>query len=394
MKLYYWRGNHPTGKSLRGALQASDRSTAIAQLQAQQIDSIRMVALPLFTRSPTETQITLLIRQLATLLESGLTLARALEGVAQGTHDRALRPLIQSMLDELHQGTPFSTILAARPTLFDPFLIHLVRSGEQSSQLPLLLERAAAYREQLRTLKRQSWKAVSYPLGVLLLTLSITLFLFLQVVPQFESLFNSLGGTLPPLTQHLLSLSHTLQNHAVPILLTLVLTPALLLFSYRNLPPLQRRVDQLMLRFPLLGTTLREILVARIGRTLTILQQAAIPLHHGLESAIEMTPLIPFKEAIQQVNHAVHQGTPLSTALQQQQLFPPIAIQMIHAGEESGELAEMLERLASYYESEVEHRIQQLTTLLEPLLILIIGGLVATLAIALYQPIFQMGQHL
>lgn len=394
MKLYYWRGNHSSGKSLRGSLQASDRSSALAQLQSQQIDSIRMVALPLSNNQPTETQITLLIRQLSTLLSSGLTLTRALEGIRHGVTDRALGTLIQLMLDELHQGKSFSVILATRPTLFDPFLIHLARSGEQSSQLPLLLERAAAYREQIRTLKRQTWKAVAYPLGVLLLTLLITLFLFLQVVPQFESLFSNLGGTLPPLTQHLLSITHALQQHAAAILVALLLPPALLLFGYRSSPALQQVVDQLLLRLPLIGTTLREILVARIGRTLAILQQAAIPLHHGLESAIEMTPLIPFKIAITQVNHAIHQGTPLSSALQQQQLFPPIAVQMIHAGEESGQLSEMLDRLATYYEAEVEQRIEQLTALLEPALILIIGGLVGTLAIALYQPIFQMGQHL
>ncbi len=394
MKLYYWRGNHSSGKPLRGSLQASDRSNAIAQLQKQKIESIRLIPLPHFNKPPTETQITLLLRQLSTLLSSGLTLTRALEGIRHGVTDRALGILIQLMLDELHRGKPFSAILAERPGLFDPFLIHLVRSGEQSSQLPLLLERAAAYREQVRSLKQQTWKAVAYPIGVLLLTLLITLFLFMHVVPQFESLFASLGGTLPPLTQHLLSITHTLQNHTTSILLTLLLAPALLLFSYRSSPALQQPVDQLLLRLPLTGTTLREILVARIGRTLAILQQAAIPLHHGLESAIEMTSLVPFKISIAEVNRSIHRGIPLSTALQQQQLFPPIAIQMIHAGEESGELAEMLERLADYYDTEVEHRIQQLTSLLEPALILIIGGLVGTLAIALYQPIFQMGQHL
>jgi type IV pilus assembly protein PilC len=394
MKLFYWRGNHTSGRSLHGALQARDRSSASAQLRSQQIEPVRMVGLPSLQRQPTETQITLLIRQLSALLSTGLTLARSLQGILQGTRDRTLRALIHSLLGELQQGRALSAILAEHPALFDPFLIHLVRAGERSSQLPLLLQRAAEYRERLRILKRQSWKAISYPLGVLLLTLAITLFLFLQVVPQFESLFAGLGGALPPLTQHLLSLTHALQQHALELLAALVLIPTLLLLLYRSSSTLQRRVDQLVLRMPLLGTTLQEILVARTARTLAILQQAAIPLHHGLESAAEISSLLPFRESMAAVNQAVHQGIPLSTALQQQHLFPPIALQMVHAGEESGELAEMLERLAGYYESEVEHRIQQLTALLEPLLILLIGSLVGTLAIALYQPIFQMGQHL
>mgnify|MGYP003988481079 FL=1 len=394
MKLYYWRGTAPSGDAIRGRLQAADRSSAVKQLQSQGVSSIQLIVLPYWGGTPSPTQITLLIRQLSTLLSSGLTLARSLEGTIQGLPATPLRRLGESMLLELKQGQPFSTILASHPQLFDPFLIHLVRSGEQSSQLPLLLERAAEHRERMRTLKRQSWKAISYPLGVLVFTVGISLFLLLQVVPQFETMFHNLGGELPALTQHLLRATHFLQQHTATLLLSLLLFPILLYLSYRHFTPLQQSVDSLLLKLPLIGTTLQEIMVARLGRTLATLQQAAVPLHAGLESALSMTQLLPFQQAIQQVHDALHQGTSLSEAAKQYRLFPPIAIQMIQAGEESGELAQMLDRLASYYEGEVEHRIQQLTSLLEPLLILLIGGLVGVLAVALYQPIFQMGHQL
>ncbi len=396
MKTYYWRGKTHSGKAVRGALQAADRSSALVQLQHQGIESAHTFSLPRLQlqRLPSETQVTLFIRQLSTLLSAGLTLSRALEGSIQGLPQGPLRTLTESMLQELQQGQPFSTILSNRPTLFDPFLVHLIRSGEQSSQLPLLLQRAAEHRERIRTLKRQSWKAVAYPAGVLLFTITITLFLLLQVVPQFESLFQSLGGALPPLTQHLLNLAHLLQSHVSAILSTLLLTPLLLYLAYQTLTPLRRFLDHALLQTPLIGITLQEVMIARIGRTLSILHRAAIPLHTALLSSAEMTSLVPVKQAIQQTHDAIHQGASLSSAMQQHKLFPPIAIQMVHAGEQSGELGQMLERLAIYYENEIEHRIEQFTTLLEPLLITLMGALVGVLAIALYQPIFQMGQHL
>lgn len=394
MKHYYWRGTAPSGNRVRGTLHAADRSSALQQLEAQRITTPRLIPLPQWEKRPSETQITLLVRQLSTLLSSGLTLTRSLEGTIQGLPPSPLRHLGSEMLQELQQGSPFSTVVANRPKLFDPFLVHLVHSGEQSSQLPLLLERAAEHRERMRLLKRQSWKAASYPLGVLLFTLGISLFLLLQVVPQFEVMFQNLGGELPPLTQKLLGFTHLLQQNSPAILALLLLLPTLLYLTYRTLPPVQQQIDQLLLRLPLIGTTLQEVMVARLSRTLAILQQAAVPLHTGLESALAMTQLTPFRHAIRSVERALHQGSSLSKAVEQHQLFPPIAIQMVQAGEESGELSQMLERLANYYEAEVEHRIQQLTTLLEPLLILLIGGLVAVLAIALYQPIFEMGRHL
>ena len=394
MRLYYWRGRTSSGKRVRGSTQAPDRASVITQLEKRGVISPQLLPLPALQRPPTPTRITLLIRQLATLLESGLTLAHALEGGRAGERHRALKQLCQNMLDELHQGNPLSTVLAVRPQLFDPFLIHLVKAGEQSSQLPQLLQRAATHREQMRTMKRQGWKAISYPLGVLLFTVAISLFLLLQVVPRFESMFQNLGGTLPPLTQQLLLLTHTLQQNLPTLLVVGILSPLLMAIGYRSLPSFRSQVDHGLLKTPLLGSLLREIMVARLGHTLAILHHAAIPLHSGLKSVEDMSRLVPFRQAILTIRQSIQQGDTLSAALRKEPLFPPIAIQMIHAGEESGTLGEMLERLANYYEEETLHRIQQLTTWLEPLLILLIGGMVGTLAIALYQPIFQLGHHL
>lgn len=390
---YYWRGQRRSGGAVRGQLYASNRTSATTQLAAAGIDHARLFAAPEWPQSIPADQITLLLRQLSTLLASGLTLARALEGVRNSIHHRALLRLIDTMIQELRQGIPFSRILATRPNLFDPFLIHLIHAGELSGQLPALLARAASYREQSQQLKRQTWKALSYPLGVFLFTLLIALFLLLQVVPQFEALFLNLGGTLPPLTQNLLSTTHFLQSHLTEIFFSATATLLTFLALYQHHAPSRLLIDRLMLSLPLLGRTLQEVMIARLSRTLATLQSAAVPLHSSLQSAPKMTPLIPFQLAIQDLHQEVSQGIPLSQALQKSPLFPPIAAQMIHAGEESGQLDEMLERLADYYQERVEQRLNQLTTLLEPLLILLIGGMVGTLAIALYQPIFQMGHH-
>ncbi len=393
MGSYYWRGHRESGGAVRGQLHASNRADATTQLSAAGIHHTRLIAMPEWPQSISADQITLLLRQLSTLLSAGLTLARALEGVRNSIHHRPLLQLIDAMIQELRQGVPFSQILAARPRLFDPFLIHLIRAGEQSGQLSALLARAASYREQSQKLKRQTWRALSYPLGVFLFTLLIALFLLLQVVPQFEALFLNLGGALPPLTQNLLSTTHFLQSHLTGILSATAATLLTLGTLYRFHAPTRLLSDRLILSLPLLGRTLQEVMIARFSRTLATLQAAAIPLHSSLQSTPKMTPLIPFQHAIQALHREVSRGIPLSQALQQNTLFPPIAAQMIHAGEESGQLAEMLGRLADYYQERVEQRLTQLTTLLEPLLILLIGGMVGILAVALYQPIFQIGHH-
>ena len=371
-----------------------NRANAQQQLRTLGVNRPRLIPLPDQLFPISETQITLLIRQLSTLLSSRLTLARALEGIIRGLPESRLREVAGDMLLELQQGTPFSEIVAGRPQYFDPFLTHLIQSGEHASQLPTLLARGAEYRERSRTLKHQAWKALSYPLGVFLFTITISLFLLLQVVPQFEILFHNMGADLPLLTKRILDSAHFMQDNltAASIALSILILSPLLL--YRLLPHFQFGVDRLLLSLPVVGTTLREIMVARLGRTLATLQEAAIPIHTGLDTSARMTGNLVLREAIIKIHQNIVQGVTLSQALGKQQLFPPIAVQMVRAGEESGQLADMLGRLAEYYEDEVEQRIQQLTTLLEPLLILLIGGMVGVLAVALYQPIFQLGHHL
>ncbi len=394
MYRYFWLGIGGDGHWRRGVVQATGRRGAREQLQHQSI--ARPLLLPLSSPSPRigPVEVTLLIRQLATLLQSGVPLARALEGMVASQPGTPTARLCDEILRQLHQGDPLSTILAQRPALFDRFLIHLVHSGEHSSQLPRLLQQAADHRERSQAIRRQGWRAVTYPLGVLLFSITLSLFLLLQVVPQFETLFHTLDGELPALTQTTLALAHSLQQHWLTLLGGVGVGGALLLGGYHTLPTLRLTIDRLLLRLPLIGTTLRELLVARVGRTLATLHRATIPLHTAVQSAREMTALVPFQHGLEQVHHAIAQGVPLSRALEQSRLFPPIAIQMVHAGEESGELAEMMERLADYYEVESNHRIERMTGMLEPLLITLIGGVVGLLAIALYLPIFQMGQQL
>ncbi len=393
MTRYYWRGVKQSGRAVRGQLRTDNRALAKDKLAAMGVLHTRLFPVPELRLSISATQITLFIRQLSTLLSSGLTLARSLEGIIQGLSNGPLRILSEDILLQLQQGTTFSRILEQRPEHFDPFLVHLIHSGETTGELSTLLARAAEYRERTRTLKRQLWKALSYPLGVLLFTLAISLFLLLQVVPQFEILFHNLGGSLPPLTQQILGAAHFLDRNLVELLLSLLLLMLSVTTLYRLVPYVKMRADQLLLSLPLLGTTINEVMVARLARTLATLQEAAIPIHIGLETSIKMTGNLSLRRAMQDAHDSVLQGVTLSSALSNHQFFPPIAIQMVRAGEESGELSQMLGRLALYYEGEVEHRVEQLATVLEPLLILLIGGMVGVLAIALYQPIFQIGHH-
>ncbi|MBT7308880.1 MAG: type II secretion system F family protein [Gammaproteobacteria bacterium] len=394
MRPFYWYGLLLNGKHGRGTLHAPDRHSARQQLSQQQIRPLFLLALPELRPSLSPTQITLFIRQLATLTGSGLTLARALEGIIQGLPKTPLRTLSQQILHELEQGAPFSETLVRRPHLFDPFIIHLIRSGEHAGQLSLLLTRAAEHRDRNHALAHQASRALTYPLGVLLFTLIISAFLLLQIVPQFELLFHNLGGELPPLTRSVLQFAQFIKAQFNTLLLGTLLFVTTLTLLFRRATSFRIGVERLLLSLPFIGSTLTEIMVARLSRTLATLQESGIPIHTGLKISQQMVESPLFQQTIQQIHQSVSHGKTLSQALRAQPLLPPITIQMVQAGEESSALPHMLEQLANYYEQEVEHRLQQFTTLLEPLLILLIGALVGLLAIALYQPIFQIGQQL
>ena len=394
MKRFYWYGSTASGQRGRGTLKADDRHAARQFLREQQIVPYLLFAIPVQQAAIKSIEITLFIRQLATLTASGLTLPRALEGIIRGLPNSPLHQLASDILLELEQGNSFSRTLERRPRLFDPFLIHLIQAGEHAGRISQLLTRAAEYRERNHALSQQATKALAYPLTVLLFTLLITSFLLLKIVPQFESLFNNLGGELPGLTQAVLTAAQFLDNHFYLLLLTLITLSASATLLYRGVHSFRLRVDRTLLSLPLVGPTLIEIMVSRLTRTLATLQESGIRIHTALTVSAEMSKSPLFESIIQTIHQSIHEGKTFSQALLEQPLIPPIAVQMVQAGEESSALPHMLSQLANYYEREVEHRIHQLTTLLEPLLILIIGGLIGILAVALYQPIFQIGHQL
>ncbi len=400
MPTYFWRGHLLSKQPARGTLKAANFTEARAELARRKI--IRPILIPIafefseiaFSRRISAQEITVLLQQLATLLNSGLTLARALTGILDGLKPSPLRDLVEQIYLEVEQGTPFSQVLAKRRRYFDPFLIHLVEAGETSGQMGTLLNRAAEHRKKSQHLKKQVRKAAIYPVSVFVVALSITAFLLLAVVPQFESLFQNLGGSLPPLTRHLLNLSDALQQNIYLLLISLILSFSIPILLYQKQSKFRIFADHFLLQIPLFGMTFRDVALARLSRTLATLQEAAVPIHVGLATSANMIPNQILQQAIRTARTAVLRGTTLSSALEQRNVFPMIAIQMIRAGEESGKLATMLLNLADYYENEVEQRIQTLTTLIEPTLILLIGGMIGTLTVALYQPIFQAGSLL
>ena len=395
---YYWRGTDLTGKVLQGYSSAPNLTKIKETLRQRGVDRVRLFKVPniqaITARSIPASQITLFIRQLSTLLSSGLNLARALEGIISGISNPQLKKMAEEILLELQNGDSFSKILARRDNYFDNFIIHLISSGESSGNLALLLERAAEHREKNRLLQQKLWKALSYPLGVFVFTLMISLFLLLQVVPQFEILFHNLGGELPPLTKKILDLTHFLKEYLFELLAIVAATVVTAVALYRTNLRVKTITDRILLSLPISGSSIKEVTISRLSRTLSTLQEAAIPLHIGLATAAKMTSNTPLQNAIKNIHASVIKGISLSNAIADETLFPPIAVQMVRAGEESGDLPLMLAHLANYYEKEVEQRISQLTTLIEPLLILLIGGMVGVLAIALYQPIFQIGHHI
>lgn len=357
-------------------------------------------------------EITLFTRQMATLVTTGIPLVQALGVVAEtsissvalvtsipfissiASAHTTLYSLIQKIKMEVESGVRLSEALKQHPRQFDQLYCSLIETGEHSGTLDNMFDRLATHKEKIDALMRKVKKALYYPIAVFMIAIVVSIILLLKVVPTFEQMFHDLGAELPLFTKLVLQLSNLLQTYGIYLFATVILVFYLLIRKYRKNSAFRYTLQRFALRIPILGSILQKTAIARFSRTLATTTKAGIPLSQALDTVAQASGNIVFISAIQRIKEGLIAGQQMHKMMRETFIFPPLVIQMISIGEESGALEEMLNKVAHLYEDEVDTQIDGLTSLLEPIIMVILGIIVGGLVIAMYLPIFQMGNIL
>lgn len=395
LRTYHWQGRDRHRQRCEGELQALDLAAARLQLLRQGIQ-------PQQLREPSDAaagrrlrsgELALFLRLLATLIAAGLSLVPALQLCAAQARP-TLRAVLRALQADIESGSSFAEALAAHPRVFDALLVSMIAAAERSGALVEVLQQLAGDREKAERLRRKLLKALSYPAAVVLVALLVCFGLLRFAVPQFEALYHSFGGELPAYTRAVLGLADGVQRAGLPLLALMVLAGIALRHRLQHSVAWRRGLDVRLLRLPLFGSLLRRAALARLASSLATLLTAGIPLAEALRSAAPTSGNLAYGEAVERLREKVLHGQLLHEAMQAEALFPLLAVQMLQIGESSGTLETMAARLAERYEEELDLQIESLSKLLEPLLMLILGIMVGSLVLAMYLPIFRLGQAL
>ncbi len=396
LQAFVWEGKDRKGNKSKGEMASANVALVKAQLRKQGImpEKVKKKPKPLFggSKKITPFDIAMLTRQLATMMKAGVPLVQSFDIVADGLENKGLQDLVMSIRNDISSGTGFAASLRKHPKHFDDLYCNLVDSGEQAGALEQMLDRIATYLEKTEILKKKVKKAMTYPIAVIVVAIIVTAILLVKVVPQFESLFQGFGAELPVFTQFVVHLSEWMQKWWFVVLIGIVGTIFLFKEARRRSPKFSDFVDKWILKVPVVGEILDKSAVAKFGRVLSTTFAAGVPLVDALESVSGATGNAVYRDAVTNIKNDVSSGTQLQASMRNQGIFPVMAVQLTAIGEESGNLDEMLGKVAEHYEAVVDDMVDNLTALMEPMIMAVLGVLVGGLIVAMYLPIFQMGQ--
>ena len=396
LQTYIWEGKDRSGKATNGELAVSSHAAAKAQLRKQgiAIKNVKRNPKPLFgprKKAIKPADIAILSRQLATMMKAGVPLVQSFDIVSDGIENPSMKEMVINIKNDVSAGGGLAPSLARHPKYFDDLFCSLVNSGEQSGALETMLDRVATYKEKTEALKAKIKKALTYPIAVVVVAIVVTGILLVKVVPQFASTFSSFGADLPAFTLFVLGISEFAQAYWWLIAMALVGLWVLFKEAKTRSQRFSDGVDAVTLKLPIVGDIINKAVVARFARTLSTTFAAGVPLVDALDSVARAAGNAVYYRAINNVRDEVTAGTQLNTAIRNTNLFPTMLLQMVAIGEESGALDEMLEKVAVHYEAEVDNAVDGLTSLLEPMIMSVLGILVGGLMVAMYMPIFQLG---
>ncbi len=393
---FLWQGTDRRGNKSRGEIDGVSQALVKAQLRKQGINptKVKKKPKPLFgggKKKITPLDIAFFTRQLATMIKSGVPLVQAFEIVADGLDHIALTELVLTIRNDIAGGDSFAGAIRKHPLYFDDLYCSLIASGEDSGSLETMLDRVATYKEKTEALKSKLKKAMKYPIAVVTVAVIVTGILLVKVVPQFQEIFTSFGAQLPAFTLFVIGLSEIVQAYWFIVLAVIFALVAGFNRLMKTSESFRHNFERLTLKLPVAGPIIQQSALARYARTLSTTFAAGVPLISALESVADATGNIVYKEAVLKVRDDVSTGQQLQFSMRATGVFPAMAVQMVAIGEEAGSLDEMLDKVATYYEDEVDTQVDSLTSLMEPIIMSVLGVLVGGLVMAMYLPIFQLG---
>jgi len=391
---FSWEGTDRSGKKVKGKVVASNEAAVRSELRRQGVVATRVrKQSSLFQNKGkvTAADISIFSRQLATMMTAGIPLVQSFDIIGAGHENPAMQKLILAIKADVEGGTSLANALSKHPLHFDDLYVNLVSAGEQAGALETLLDKIATYKEKTEAIKKKVKKALFYPAAVVVVAFIVTAILLIYVIPEFESLFQGFGADLPAFTRMVIDLSNFVRSQGWIIAVAIAGAISAFIYFKKRSRAMRHFLDRLVLRIPVIGPILNKSAIARYARTLATTFAAGVPLVEALNSVAGATGNIVYEDAVLRMRDEVATGQRLQRAMENTDLFPNMVNQMIAVGEESGSLDDMSAKVADFYEEEVDNAVDSMSSLLEPLIMAVLGVLVGGLVIAMYLPIFKMG---
>jgi type IV pilus assembly protein PilC len=400
MAVYTWEGRTRQGTTKKGVMEATGEAAVMAQLRAQMITPVNVKAkskdllegIALFKAQANTRDMVIFTRQFATMIDAGLPLVQCLSIQAEQQPKQGFKEVIQAIKNDVEQGSTFADALAKHPGSFSDLYVNLVRAGEVGGILDTILNRLAQYMEKADALKRKVKGAMVYPISILVVSIGVITLLLVKVIPVFKKMFEDMGGALPAPTQMIVDLSEFMQEWIFVMLVCATLIVTGFLWARRKLRNFRYRTDAVFLKMPIFGPLLRKVAVARFSRTLGTMISSGVPILEALDICARTSGNLVIENALVKTRAAISEGRTIAEPLEASNVFPGMVVQMIAVGEATGAMDQMLAKIADFYDDEVDTAVAALTSLLEPMMMVFLGGTVGGILVAMYLPIFKIAE--
>jgi type IV pilus assembly protein PilC len=400
MAVYTWEGRTRQGTTKKGVMEATGEAAVMAQLRAQMITPVNVKAkskdllegLSLFKAQANTRDMVIFTRQFATMIDAGLPLVQCLSIQADQQPKQGFKEVIQAVKSDVEQGSTFADALGKHPRSFSDLYVNLVRAGEVGGILDTILNRLAQYMEKADALKRKVKGAMVYPASIVVVSIGVITLLLVKVIPVFKKMFEEMGGALPAPTQMVVDISEFMQEWIVVMMVAGAAIVFGFLWARRKLRDFRYRTDAIFLKSPIFGSLLRKVAVARFSRTLGTMISSGVPILEALDICARTSGNLVIENALVKTRMAISEGRTIAEPLEASGVFPGMVVQMIAVGEATGAMDQMLSKIADFYDDEVDAAVSALTSLLEPMMMVFLGGTVGGILLAMYLPIFKIAE--
>jgi type IV pilus assembly protein PilC len=398
MPVYTWEGRTRQGTTKKGVMEAASEAAVMAQLRSQMLLPVTVKEkskdvseyLPFLKQGIKTRELVIFTRQFATMIDAGLPLVQCLDILGNQNTNKTFKEIIRTVKSDVEQGSTFADALRKHPKPYDDLYVNLVQAGEIGGILDTILNRLAVYLEKADKLAKKVKGAMIYPTTVLVIAIAVVALMLVKVIPTFEKMFEDFGGELPGPTAFVVMLSHFMQEWIGPFLVVIVGSIMAFFAARRRNLKFRRATDALALKLPVFGPLLRKVAVARFTRTLGTMIASGVPILDGLDIVAKTAGNMVIEEALRKVRAAITEGKTIAEPLAESDVFPGMVTQMIAVGEETGAMETMLAKIADFYDEEVDAAVDALTAMLEPIMMVFLGGAVGGMLIAMYLPIFKI----